>query len=101
MPFDPVGHWKLAHTDKTLFYITLNADGTGFSYWESGSPGNWKFQGDRLVCTWKDGWTDIIFKEGDGFKKFGYEPGKKPEGPPTNTTKAEKVDVIPPKADVR
>lgn len=100
-PFDPLGHWKLAHTDGTIFYITLKPDGSGHSYWMNGSPGTWKFDGDRLVCSWDDGWTDIIFKEGDGFKKIAYEPGRKPEGKPTNTTKAEKVDVIPPKPDVR
>jgi hypothetical protein len=101
-PFDPVGHWKLLHTDGTIFYITLNPDGTGLSFWEKaeGTPGTWRFDGERLVCTWKDKWTDIIFKEGDSFVKIAYKD-RKPEGPPDNRNKAEKVDKIPPKPDVK
>jgi hypothetical protein len=101
-PFDPVGHWKLVHTDGSLFYITLRADGTGRSHWEKGSDGKWRFEGDRLICSWEDGWTDVITRQGDGFVKIAYEKGRKPEGTPTNgPNKAEKVDNLPPKIDIR
>ncbi|MBY0526439.1 MAG: hypothetical protein K2R98_23800 [Gemmataceae bacterium] len=94
-PFDPVGHWKLLHTDGKPFYITVKSDGTGTSTWGEGATGTWKFEGERLVLTWTDGWTDVITKDGDGFKKIAYEPGRKPEGAPTNSGKAERIDSIP------
>ena len=91
-PFDPVGTWKVAHTDGVPFFITARADGSAASTWGEGEQGGWTFEGERLHFSWTDGWHDFIYREGDGFAKVAFEPGAPLSGTPTNRTTAEKVE---------
>ena len=92
LPFDPVGTWKVAHTDGVPFYITAHADGSAESTWGPGEQGSWAFEGERLHFSWTDGWHDFIYREGDGFAKVAFEPGAPLDGPVTNRTTAERVE---------
>ena len=53
--------------------------------------GTWKEDGGAAVIKWDTGWTTKIIKEGDKYKKTAYDKGKPLDGPPTNSSDAEKV----------
>ena len=91
-PFDPVGTWKVAHTDGVPFFITAHADGSAESTWGEGEVGGWAFESERLRFSWTDGWHDFIHRQGNGFAKVAYEPGAPLDGQPTNRTTAERVE---------
>ena len=90
-PFEPVGIWKVAHSNGAPFHITARADGSASSDWGEGEQGRWAFEGARLHFTWSDGWHDFIFRAGDHFAKVAYEPGAPLTGQPSNRTTADKV----------
>jgi hypothetical protein len=56
-----------------------------------GLTGTWKEEGGAAVMRWDTGWTTKITKEGDKYKKTAYDKGKPLDGPPTNSSDAEKV----------
>ena len=84
------GTWKTKDTTGGDFEITLAADGKA-----SGSRpgealnGTWKEEGGAAVIKWDSGWTTKIAKEGDAYKKMGYE--KDANAAPSSTSDAVKV----------
>jgi hypothetical protein len=85
------GVWKVMDTAGKPFEITLAADGTAKASRGEGMVGTWK-QGDKAaVITWKTGWTTKITKDGDNYKKTAYGKGQPPDGPPANSSAAEKI----------
>ena len=52
--------------------------------------GTWKEDGNAAVITWSTGWTTKIVKDGDGYKKTAYGKGQPLDGPPTNSSDAQK-----------
>lgn len=62
-----VGVWLQNDTHGKPFQITLNADGTGETNWGPGEVGTWELEGNRAICTWNNGWVDIITKTDQGF----------------------------------
>jgi hypothetical protein len=86
------GVWKVQDTSGKPFQITLSADGSAKADRAGeGMTGTWKEEGGAAVIKWDTGWTTKITKEGDKFKKTGYDKGKPLDGPPTNSSEAEKV----------
>ena len=53
--------------------------------------GTWKEEGNTAVITWNTGWSTKIAKEGDQYKKTAYGKGQPLDGPPANSTDAQKV----------
>jgi hypothetical protein len=43
------------------------------------------------VIKWDSGWTTKITKEGNQYKKAAYRKGDALDGPPTNTSDAERA----------
>jgi hypothetical protein len=85
------GVWKVQDTSGKPFQITLSADGSAKADRGEGLTGTWKEEGGAAVIKWDTGWTTKITKEGDKFKKTAYDKGKPLDGPPTNSSDAEKV----------
>ena len=86
-PFE--GKWKVQDTKGNPFEITLSEDGSAKgSRSGEGLSGTWKAEGDSAVITWESGWTTKITKQGDQFKKTGFDKGKA-EGPATDAKKVE------------
>ena len=52
-----------------------------------GMVGTWKEEGNTAVITWNTGWTTKIAK----YKKTAYGKGQPLDGPPANSTDAQKV----------
>lgn len=84
------GSYKTKDTAGGDFEITLAADGkaTGTRPGES-LTGTWKEDGGAAVIKWASGWTTKIAKEGDAYKKTGYE--KDASAAPSSTSDAVKV----------
>jgi hypothetical protein len=86
------GVWKVDDTYGKSFQITLAADGSAKADREGeGMTGTWKEENGAAIIKWNTGWTTKIVKEGNGYKKTAYDKGKPLDGPPTNSSKAEKV----------
>ena len=68
------GTWKTKDTGGGDFEITLTADGKAVgTRTGEGLAGTWKEEGGAAVIKWDSGWTTKIAKEGDVYKKTGYE----------------------------
>jgi hypothetical protein len=89
-PSQYAGTWKTKDTTGGAFDITLAADGkaTGNRPGEA-LTGTWKDDGGAAVIKWDSGWTTKIAKEGDAYKKTGYE--KDASAAPSSTSDAVKV----------
>ena len=86
------GVWKVQDTAGKPFQITLSADGSAKADRAGeGLTGTWKEEGGAAVIKWHTGWTTKLIKEGDKYKKTAYDKGKPLDGPPTNSSDAEKV----------
>lgn len=86
------GAWKVQDTSGKPFQITLSADGSAKADRAGeGLTGTWKEDGGAAVIKWDTGWTTKITKEGDKYKKTAYDKDKPLDGPPTNSSEAEKA----------
>lgn len=90
-PIEPVGRWKIFHSDGAPIWVEVKADGSCSSDWGKGEKGRWKLDQGSLLLDWSDGWRDIISVEGKGLKKAGYAPGVPLTGKPSNRTAAYKI----------
>lgn len=87
------GRWdigKASPSSAPKFVMTLNADFTATKSHVPDSTGKWEFINGEARVVWSDGWRDIIRVEGDGFRKFAFQPGTDVESAPNNTDSAEK-----------
>jgi hypothetical protein len=89
-PSQYAGTWKVKDTSGADFEITLASDGkaTADRHGE-GLAGTWKEDGGAAVIKWDSGWTTKIAKEGDAYKKTGFE--KDASAAPSNSSDAVKV----------
>jgi len=87
------GVWKVKDSEGNPFEITLSADGSAKADRAGeGMSGNWKEEGGATVIKWDSGWTTKIAKEGNTYKKTAFDKGMPLDGPPTNSSDAEKVE---------
>jgi hypothetical protein len=84
------GVWKVKDMAGQPFEITLSSGGAAKASRGEGMVGTWKEEGNTAVITWNTGWTTKIAKEGDQYKKTAYGKGLPLDGPPTNSTDAQK-----------
>jgi hypothetical protein len=86
------GTWNVKDTKGNAFQIVLAADGKASANREGeGMKGTWKEDNTAAIIEWDTGWTTKISKVGDKYQKAAYEKGKSLEGPPSNTSEAEKA----------
>jgi len=86
------GTWKVQDTAGQDFEIVLVGDGTAKAN-RSGEDmaGTWKEEDEVVVIEWADGWTTVIAEEDGVFTKKAYDKGVPRDGPPSNTSTAEKT----------
>jgi len=66
-----VGVWRLnKEPDGNFLYATLQSSGRAFS--NINGEGTWKVTPEGALCTWADGWNDLIFRTGEGFRKRAW-----------------------------
>ena len=85
------GVWKVKDSGGQPFEITLSGDGKAKSSLHKEMVGTWKEDGGAAVITWQTGWTTKIAKDGDHYKKTAFRKGQPLDGPPSNSSAAEKV----------
>ena len=85
------GVWKVKDTAGQPFEITLSSDGVAKATRGEGMTGTWKEEGNAAMITWNTGWTTKITREGKQYRKTAYGKGQALEGPPTNSSDAEKT----------
>jgi hypothetical protein len=86
------GRWKVKDTKGHPFEIVLTADGTATAeHKDKPMSGTWKEANGAAVISWNTGWTTKIVKEGNAYKKQAWDKGKPLDGPPSNTSEAEKA----------
>jgi len=84
------GTWKTKDTAGGDFEITLGSDGNASGTRGSETlTGTWTEDGGAAVIKWDSGWTTKIAKEGDAYKKTGYE--KDASAAPSSSSDAVKV----------
>jgi hypothetical protein len=87
---DFIGTWNVKDTAGQPFEITLSGDGAAKARHGEGIVGSWKEEGKNAVITWDTGWITKITKEDDHYKKTAYRKGQPLDGPPANSSDAQK-----------
>lgn len=82
------GRWKVGDGAGGTFYITLNHDGTATKTLGS-VHGTWTVVNGEARISWTDGWRDVIRRQGKGFQKRAYAPGRSLSDEPSNVAEAE------------
>ncbi len=85
-----IGTWTMRGSEGEDFQAILNADGTSTSDWGPGETGTWQVIDGKAYVTWTDGWKEIIERDGAGYRKYGFEPGKDFTDQPSNESEAVK-----------
>ena len=88
---DFVGTWNVEDTAGQPFEIMLSEEGAAKASLGEGMVGTWKEEGKTAVITWNTGWTTKIAKEDDHYKKTAYRKGQPLDGPPANSSDAQKT----------
>ncbi len=79
MPF--VGVWRLnKELDGNYLYVALQSGGRAFSMIDGGTEGKWEMTDAGALCTWPDGWNDLIYGSPTGYQKRSWV------GPASNAT---------------
>ena len=95
-PFDPVGRWRMHHTDGSEFAARLAADQTATTNFGGGERGIWRWEGAKVRVMYTDGWDDLLSLEPEGkYTKGGWSPGLDRCGPAANQTAAEHISPDP------
>lgn len=95
---DYLGTWALNDTENQLFNIVVRPDRTVVSNWSKGSRGAegergaWKRTGNRLIISYKDGWTDILSPSRYGIARQSYSPGTALDDSPSSFGSAVRVE---------
>jgi hypothetical protein len=86
------GVWKVKDTSGKPFEITLSANGAAKATLSGKDmTGLWTAEGDVAVINWNTGWTTKISKKGDHYEKTTWDKGKPTDGPPTDSSEAQKA----------
>lgn len=83
-----LGNWKIFHGGGEPIFVRLSPGGIAHYRGDGGVQGSWKLVKGCLQLSWQDGWRDVIIRRGQGYRKLGYAPGHKLEGPPDHETAA-------------
>jgi len=88
------GRWKVGVGGGTpgTFDIVLRTDGTAHKSIDGGSDGTWVLVDNEARITWKDGWRDVIRKQGNKYQKVAYGPGTSLDEKSDNVAPAEYQD---------
>jgi len=93
--FQPVGLWRFFHTDGTSFLAHLRPDQSATTDFGTGEVGIWRWEGGKVRLYYTDGWDDLLYAAGTGFRKSGWAPGADRCGTPSNDTVAEHLSADP------
>ncbi|GEM_PF-4698268 len=96
-PEEYIGTWKLTNDKGEINYINLYNSKKATNTFDRRANGTWLYHPDEaeIRMEWSNEWADVMVKQGDGFKDFGYAPGSNPDSKPAEEWNAEKVGINP------
>jgi hypothetical protein len=85
------GRWKVGVGGGVpgSFDIILKPDGTAHKTIDGGGDGTWVLADGEARIAWKDGWHDVIRKQGNKYQKVAFIPGTSFDQESTNVASAE------------
>lgn len=87
-----IGTWQVYSAIKeTIFYITLNPEGTASRSNDPEVMGVWRYINGQVWIVWDDGWRESLELNGDTVVKLGWPPTLNREDPPFARSEAKKV----------
>lgn len=92
---DFVGVWRLnKEPDGSYLYVTLLSSGRAISTINGGTEGQWVPKDKGALCTWPDGWMDLLERSPEGWQKRSWV-GTPVETTPADFSPAERVGEKP------
>lgn len=68
-----VGIWRLnQEPDGSYLYLALQSNGRAFSTINGGTEGKWEATDKGALCTWPDGWVDLISRGPQGWQRRAW-----------------------------
>lgn len=68
-----VGVWRLnQEPDGSYLYLALQSNGRAVSTINGGTEGQWELTERGAVCTWPDGWIDVISRSPNGWQRRSW-----------------------------
>ena len=85
-----VGIWRMnKEPDGSYLYLALQSNGQALSTINGGTQGQWELTPRGALCTWPDGWVDLIERVPGGWQKRSWV-GAESESP-ADLSKATRV----------
>jgi len=70
---DFIGVWRMnKEPDGSYLYLALQSSGRAFSTINGGTEGKWEKTKEGALCTWPDGWADLIERGSEGWHKRSW-----------------------------
>lgn len=67
------GIWQLnKEPDGSYLYVALQSSGRALSTIGGGTEGKWEVTKDGALCSWPDGWNDLIYPSQEGYQKRSW-----------------------------
>jgi hypothetical protein len=86
------GIWQLnKEPDGNYLYVALQSSGRAFSTVGGGTEGKWETTKDGALCSWPDGWNDLISPSQEGFQKRSWVGPKEENATPPDISPATRV----------
>ncbi len=90
------GIWKLnKEPDGSYLYVALQSSGRAFSTIGGGTEGKWALAKDGALCSWSDGWNDLISPSQDGYQKRSWVGPTEQNATPPDISPAVRVGTEP------
>ncbi len=87
-----VGVWRLnKEPDGSYLYITLQSSGVARSTINGRTEGKWEATSKGALCTWPDGWIDLIEQSAEGWQKRSWVGQGADTMPPADFSNALRV----------
>ncbi|HML92364.1 hypothetical protein [Methyloceanibacter sp.] len=90
---DWAGKYLTEDSKGNAFRIVLAAGGEATGEKQGHAmEGTWTNENGAAVIKWTTGWTTVLSRDGEGYRKTVYRPGLALTDKPTHTIKAEKTE---------
>lgn len=68
-----IGVWRLnQEPDGSYLYVALQSNGRALSTINGGTEGKWEVTEKGAVCTWPDGWVDVISRGAGNWQRSSW-----------------------------
>jgi len=88
------GIWQLnKEPDGNYLYVALQSSGRAFSTIAGGTEGKWTAAKGGALCSWPDGWNDLISPSPEGYQKRSWVGPEEQNATPPDISPATRVGI--------